>query len=553
MPTEAYRKLNHSSTPQSSNDTGSATSTPRAKPRLEYLRTEDCSPSRQPIFADVALPILTKLIALLRGFYNPISSDKLGSTPKTLHSTANSASKPLNSVAGRSVLRLLNDVLTILRVAAGDTENPRETVQPTIYVPSGRAKKACPKFVKRSIALFVLLAQGRAAYAQDERVQTPIEMFTAEEGQGLKLGNELDLNLQASLEGIYDTNVYDTASRRQSDAIAVFRPAVQLITRLPRHELRLLGDAEIRRHASLTGENSEQYSVASAGLLELGGRIDVTPEAGFARKIERRGTSGDQFLTDSPIAYHEKHVSLQVARTGGTLEVRLSGSLYKDDYVDSRISGIPVDLSPRDVLVRRANLRTSLAISEPTRIFVNLSVNQVSYDHNPGSSRDSSGYAALLGGQIQVAKLITAEAGVGYIHQSFADPAIRSVSGLNYWVSAQWTPTPKWQLTAKGEKQVEPSPRADAPAIMRSSASLNVMRAMGDRLLVEATIGILSEKYWQTPRTDHSYSADLSARYRLTRTIGLVASTGYRKRTSEADITARYDGFDIRFGVNVKW
>lgn len=557
MPTGSYRRATQKIARHNSNDTGRATITPRANPRLGNLRTKAGLPSRSSRFstlASVVSSIIPEIILLSGKFDNLVAFfGPLCTSIKTRRSGARKAERSRPFAASSGVFSQLADVLTILRIAGGETASPQETAPPVIYVASGRGKNARRNLVHLSTTLFVLYAQGRTAHAQDDGVVTPIEMFTAESGQGIKLANELDLNLQASLEGVYDNNVYDTAAQRRSDTIGVFRPVAQLVTRIPRHELRLQGNAEIRRHANLTGENSEQYGLLATGLLELGGRIDVIPEAGYARRIERRGTAGDQFLTDSPIAYHEKRFGLQIARTGGTLEASFGGSISKNDYIDSRVAGLPVDLSSRDVLVRRANVRASLAISEPTRVFAELAGNQVRYEQRLPNSRDSSGFGVLVGGQVEVAKLIKAEAGIGYIRQKFADPTIRPVSGVNYWVSGQWTPTPQWQLTAKGQKQIEPSPRTDTPAIVRSTFSLNAKRAIGDRMLLDATVSILSENYWQIPRKDHSYSAALSGHYRLTGAIGLVTSVGYRKRTSRADPTARYDGFDIRFGVNAKW
>jgi len=378
-------------------------------------------------------------------------------------------------------------------------------------------------------------------------------MFAPERGDGLRLSNELDLYLQAALSGVYDTNIYDTPTLEQSDFVAVFRPSLELATRLPRHGLRFNADAEIRRYAQLTGENSEQFGVAASGLLELGERIDVRSQVGYARRIERRGTSGDQFLTDSPVEYDEKYANLDISRSGGVLQARLTGSVSKKDYRDTSFGGVPIDLTERDALVARGGLRVDYSTSERMRVFVEVSGSLVEYDINPFAQRDSSGFAVIGGIRYEVTRLIQVEAGLGYIHQSFADPAYASVGGVNYWVSAEWTPTPFWLITARANKNVEPSPVNASPAIVHSTIVLNVKRAIGDRLLLEANAETTGDTYWLTTRSDRIYRASLSGRYRLTPNIGLTAGVGYRKRTSDAAFAADYQGFEFSFGITALW
>lgn len=527
---------------------------PRAKlRRREFTRRAGSSSSIRSFLASNVRCITGSLFLLSRSLQpfwrNPLLA---GDPPKWRHIRQQHSLASSVSSAARHLV-VLRDLPIVTRFVLFDRDVSSEAVPSVIYVGTGRRRKAHVSFIQRFVLIIALCAQTKAVVAQEQEVETPITIFDPESGDGVKIAPALDLHAQLTASAVYDSNIYNTVDNEREDLVAVLAPRVALVSNLSRHAFRLAADAEIRRYVETTDENSEQYSLTADGLLDLGDRIRFWPAAGFARRIERRGTAGDEFLSDSPVVFYDKYVSLEAARTGGKLEARAKARIYKADYSDTRLDGVPIDLSSRDVEIRRGNLRASYRVSEALRVYGEINGNQVRYDRDVGYSRDSSGYSLLGGVQFEVNNLADAEVGVGYIRQNFENPAYEAVDGITFWLRGKWTPRPYWQVSASAEKTINSSPREDTPAIVQTAFDLNVKRAVGDRLLLEGSAGMSRDNFWNIPRTDTHYYGKVSAHYRLADPIGLIASVGYREREGRQGTQRSYEGFTATLGVSAKW
>jgi polysaccharide biosynthesis protein VpsM len=393
---------------------------------------------------------------------------------------------------------------------------------------------------------------SRPAHAQNNEVVTPVELFEPERGDGVRISPSLLLFPSIDSEVIYDDNVYNSGQVKLDDLVVSFRPRFNLQTDLPRHQFNLTGGADIRRYAEIGGENSDQFDIQGKGTIELAERTEVIADVGFRRGIEQRGTAGDQFLTDEPVAFDRAFGGLLVRRRGGFLELTAEGRVAETRYRDTEINGLPVDLSARDSTVMRARIRGSAPSSHYSRVFVEASINKVDYTQSLPLQRDSEGYAVLAGMLLRLTNLVDLEVGVGYIRQNFDNPAIKDVSAVNFHLQVEWTPRPDWQITAAADRVVDPSFRLDAPAIVRSDFSLEARKAIGDRTLVSVELGVSDETYQGSGREDLRFNASAKAHYRLTDNWGLIASVGWRKQDGNA-LGRDYGGVTATLGVRARF
>lgn len=418
--------------------------------------------------------------------------------------------------------------------------------------PSRTIRHRTRNALRLTLLLSTLLVSGQAL-AQDggADVLTPMDLFDGGEVDGVRVGPGLILRPKAEVQMMYDSNVYNIETGELDDFVAILKPELLFQTEMTRHYAEVKLGAELRRYADITSENSEQFELSGRSKLDLGTRVGLETEGGIARRIEQRGTAGDQFFTDNPVVYTTSWAGVELSRTGGTLELFGGAEIEKLDYSNASSLGVPINLGIRDVQILKARARVQYALGPATKFFVEGEVNEVEYDLNTAPSRDSSGYSVLGGIHYQLTALIEVEAAFGYNNQNFDNPLAESVSGIDYALSASWTPTPRWEVTANGERSIEASPIGNAPALVRSQFDLKVLTVMSNRILLESQVGIMEEDYRTIARTDERYFANVGVLFRINDNLGAKAQFGYRKQSSDF-LNESYDGFSVGFGITAQ-
>jgi hypothetical protein len=451
-------------------------------------------------------------------------------------------------------LEALADLLLCLRllsVLQDGGAHERARGRPAIRIkpaPDQRGRR--PHRRLKGALLLPCLALARPAAAQDAKVVTPDEIFEPEQGAGLRLAPGLVALPELEGDATYNSNIYNVPANRTDDVVFSMRPALTVRTALPRHEFSIGAAGEFRRYADTTSENSDQFEVVGNGRLDLASRTQVDLDGGFRREIEQRGTAGDLFLTDRPVQYNQTFGGIRILRTGGFIEMLGEARISEFDYRNATLNGVPLDLSGRNVTIRRGRMRGSAPTGRNTRIFLELSGNQVRYQYPAPQPRNSSGFALLAGLQRNITDLLTLEAAGGYLQQDFKNPMVRTVKGINYHFLLSWTPTPSWQIDASADREIDHSPRQDIPAILRSTFRLQASRAVSDRLMLTGEGGVEDEDYRGSALKNRRYFINARAHYRLTDRIGLVAQAGYR--TQNGKNGARdYHGFAASVGVRM--
>jgi polysaccharide biosynthesis protein VpsM len=453
-------------------------------------------------------------------------------------------------ISGFAIFLDTISIFAVLTSEAFQTRNPGSARAIRIKPRAGQVR--AKPMALRPFAVLICVFLSRPALAQTDEVITPMDLFEPERGDGVRIGPSLLLFPSVEGDVMYDSNVYNSGQVKLDDFVVSLRPRFSLRTDLPRHQFRLTGGTDIRRYADIDGENSEQFDIQGKGIFDLAQRTDVIADVGFRRGIEQRGTAGDQFLTDEPVAFDRTFGGLLVRRDGGFLELTAEGRIAETKYQDTTINGQPLDLSDRDTRVMRARIRSSAPSSHYSRIFVEASINKVDYLQSAILQRDSDGYALLAGMLLRLTDLVDLEVGVGYIRQNFDNPAVKDVSAINFHLQVEWTPRPDWQITAAADRVVDPSFRLDVPAIVRSDFSLEARKSIGDRLLVSVDLGVSEEKYQGSGRKDLRFNASADAHYRLTDNLGVIARVGWRQQDGNA-LGRDYNGVSATIGVRARF
>lgn len=444
---------------------------------------------------------------------------------------------------------LAGDLVLLGQVLFARDRQARQRAVTVILLGDGKGRKARSKLLVRFAVLVMALTSARVALAQTfEGTTVPATVFDAESGEGVRVTPSFVLHPSVAGRATYDSNIYNVETNKRSDAVFNLQPKVELKSDFPRHALILRAGADINRYASVTAENSEAWDASAAARLELGGRIDVVPEIGIARQIDKRGTAGEQFATDRPISSMARFAQVAVSRTQGKVELVVTGRVAKREYDAAEIAGVPISLADRDVVTRGASVQGRLRFSPALKGFIEIGGNEVAYSLPAARFRNSSGYTVLAGTQLQVTNLVELEVGAGYVRQNFKSALFKPVSGLDYRLTARWTPRPTWLVTAAVQRNVDASPRQDAPAILRSEYRLSAQHAFSDRLIGEARTAYMTEEYRGIDRTDRNFRVGGSVQYRLLPRVGLTAEAEYRDQQGGA-LGRSFKGAYVSAGV----
>ncbi|MCJ2188397.1 outer membrane beta-barrel protein [Novosphingobium beihaiensis] len=384
------------------------------------------------------------------------------------------------------------------------------------------------------------------AFSQDRPVDVPETMVEAFEPEGIRV-QPFILRPRVTADVRYDTNIYNQPNHT-SDTVAVVRPSIRLSSDFSRHALEVRASAEGRRYFETGAENSNQWSVQADTKLDLAERYFISTTIGEARRIERRGTFGDQFATDEPVSYNEFGARLQFGRSGGIVDWRVDAATRKLTYHDAQLDGVTLDQSSRDVrrdsLAARVGYRSSPALG----FFMRVSGNRLRYDVNP--VRNSQGFSVLAGIDYEVSDLVNVEAGAGYVLQNSDDPSESDIKAVDFNLQATWTPTARTKFGLRVEREVERSPFENTSSILRTTFAANASTAIGSRLLIGIEAGLVRNDYKGIDRTDTRYFAEATARYQLTPHLAAFAGAGVRKQDGSGLGARSYDGASIRAGIS---
>jgi hypothetical protein len=149
--------------------------------------------------------------------------------------------------------------------------------------------------------------------------------------------------------------------------------------------------------------------------------------------------------------------------------------------------------------------------------------------------------------------LVSGEAAVGYIKQSFVSPAFGDISGLNYAVQANWSATRLLDVHVDIARSFQRSALIGAAGIRLDRAAITAEYELLRNLLLNAGLAYTSSDYRGLDRRERRVDAVLSARYLANANLSLVASLSavQQHRASGSALGRDYDRFRVSVGARL--
>jgi hypothetical protein len=333
----------------------------------------------------------------------------------------------------------------------------------------------------------------------------------------------------------YDDNVYATNDNTRSDFIAVVGPNIEVDSDFSRHAVGFEVFSRVGRYFQETKENYWDYGIEGDGRLDITRDNNLQGGFGVARLHDARDDpEDDATLAESvrPVRYMNYRANLSYNHLFNRITTRITGVFNRNDY---RQGAGTADQNDRDRNIYTGLLRVGYNVSPRINTFVEgayfVQHRDVHRDSD-GFERDSNGWAARTGVDVNFTDLLFGEAFAGYITQYYDDSAFDTESGINYGINLTWLPTLLTTVTLTGGSSFEPTTNEDASSNFQTSVGLRVDHELLRNVLIGAEGGYVRDDFENTDRTDNRFDAGADVTYLINRHFSVGAAYGFSKRDS---------------------
>lgn len=376
------------------------------------------------------------------------------------------------------------------------------------------------------------------------------------EARGIRLGALL-IYPQVTVAAVADDNIYATATNETRDTIWRVSPQVSVSSDWIRHALSAYLRGTINRYQDHSTENANDYGGGVSGRLDVTRDTQATGRVDFTRATEPRSSANSPTGAVEPVQYDlwtvgatGRHEFNRLLASG-----RIEAQRYEYTSPPSAAGGV-IDQRFRDRTLSKIGGRLDYAVSPATALFVDLSADKHEYKHEPAAgsaSRDSSGVQALAGVNFEITSLTRGDIGVGYIDQSFDDPAARNLKGFSANVQVEWFPTQLTTVTFSGSRSIADSAVPGAPAYLSTNVGAHVDHELLRNVLLSGQVGYGRDEYTGIEREDRRKSAGVGVNYLINRRLGVSLTYDYSEQKTHKGVGNNFNDNRVAATLTVQY
>jgi len=348
---------------------------------------------------------------------------------------------------------------------------------------------------------------------------------------------------QLSLTPMYDDNIYALPTHEISDWIWVLSPTLSGESQWDSHLLRIDAGAELGRYDEYTTEDYDDWWVNADGRYDLGPGSNLFGGIGYSQEHEERGSPDAVAPTEAltaidaePTVYRALTAQGGIVQRFGSHLLRAGATYERLDYDDvPSLAGTTIDNDDRDREVFGLAVRLSRPIAERLDLFAQALWNGRHYFQTPddyGYYRDSDGYRLAVGLKGQLARGVDAEGYVGYLSQDYDDPRFDRVSTVDFAGKLNWRADPRTRARLTLERTLNETTLEGSSSYLYTNLAGSLTHELGERTTLEARVGAGLVAYQDVGRDDWIYTAGLTARYIITRSLYLTGGYRFVRRDS---------------------
>jgi hypothetical protein len=334
----------------------------------------------------------------------------------------------------------------------------------------------------------------------------------------------------------YNDNVNATKDNTRDDFVAVFGPSVAVQSDFSRHAVGLTVFSEVGRYFQETKEDYWDFGINGNGRLDITRNNNLDGSFTVARLHDARDDPEDDASIEEstrPVRYMNYDASQAYNHLFNRITFRATGAFNRNDY---RQGAGTANQNDRDRNIYTGLLRVGYNVSPRINTFVEglyeVQRRDVHRDSD-GFERDSQGWGARGGVDVNFTDLLFGEAFAGYVREYYDDSAFDTEQGFNFGINLTWLPTQLTTVTATGGSDFEPTTNEDASSNYETSIGLRVDHELLRNVLIGAEGGYVRNDFENTNVTDNRFDAGADITYLINRHFSVGAAYDFSTRSSD--------------------
>lgn len=381
------------------------------------------------------------------------------------------------------------------------------------------------------LALSAGIAQAQSSnFARDRNQPVASRVPAGFEPQGMRLrafvvSPQLDIGLERH------DNIFYEPSNEKADTFLSIAPSLGIRSDWGRHAVNASVAVANKSYAEYDSENVTVSNVQLGGRFDIVGNSYLFGGVGLAQNYEPRYSTSFPADAAEPIKFHTDTFNVGFVAEGNRLRFTGTYNYGKYDYfdVDSNAGG-RIDQDFRDYKRAEYTGRADYAISPATSIYAVYVANTRDYVNNP--LRDSDGYDMAIGASFDLTNVITGEVQLGYMEQSYDNPAFAKAKGGSYKATVNYFPTMMTTLSLTAGRSIEETPAVGASGYLSSVRTLSVDHELTRTVILSGSLSSIDDDYEGIGRKDKRTVNRLGAKYFVSPRVWIDGGYTYQELKS---------------------
>lgn len=368
---------------------------------------------------------------------------------------------------------------------------------------------------------------------------------------GIRLGAFM-VNPGIDVSAGYTDNLYSTPNNQKSDFFTNITPSVYAKSNWAVHELQFYAASRIERFLEYTDEGSDNLNTFVRGKIDVARGSWLAFKPSYVIDHEKRSSPDSVVGGKEPVKITTKELDFEAEHKPGRLWFKPDASIRDLSFSNSQLSnGGTINNTDRNRTELEGGLRAGYELIPGYSAFIEGRANDRSYESTVddlGYRRDSSGYEARVGAELELTGKLKGDIFVGYMQQDYDDARFKSLSSPVFGTGLTWNATGLTTVKLKVARTVEETTVGRAAGNLQNSFEVSVDHELQRNIILSAAGKYMQQDFRGIDRDDDVYEAILKATYQINGTYKLYSNYTHSIRESNS-ASSEYRTNSVSVGI----